>query len=331
MSGPAGPGRGERLSSDWAGVARGGAARRLLWVGLAVLWSMAALLKLQPGMFTPAFFVNVMGPVTVDDQPPWLDHLLAAFDRLWVHHIVAGDLLLFAVEALTAILIWSGPDRRSGRWGLWLSLGWGLLVWALGEGFGGLFTGDASVAGELPGSALLYAALGALLLVPEERWREGRMAEKLRTALGLFWVLAALWQALPAFWNGPTLGEVFGDLSMNGHQVPLLAMVTNAMLVASLRSTSLVNGILIVAMALQGFMLLTGRAGTAWAILTGLWLAFSWVVVTGLGGLGTGTATDPGTAFPLALMAAAVWVGSGARAPSRKLSSPHSPPRTYDL
>jgi hypothetical protein len=276
--------------------------RGLLATGLAALWSLDALLKLQPAMFSAALFVNVLGPTAVDGQPPWLYRLLSWFDGLWVRHMAVADLGVFLVEAAIAGLLWLGPDRRVGRAGLWALVAWGTLVWVLGEGLGGLVSGDATVLTEAPGASLLYVGAAVLLLLPDAAWRSGRVHRWLAVGMGVFWLLGAALQAQPDFWTAPGLGGVFGDVTMNGPQPEFLAILTNAMLVLAFRAPVALNAALILVMLVLALALLTGawrRGAEGLAIAFGL---FMWACAQGFGGLWTGTATDPGSAVPVTLL-----------------------------
>lgn len=297
----------------------GQAARHLLWSGLVLLWSVDALLKLQPRMFSAEFFVNVLGPIAADGQPAWLYHLLTWFDDLWVGHMVVGDLLVFAVEAGIAALLWFGPERRAGRLGLVALVVWAAVVWVFGEGFGGLFTGDPSVLSEAPGAAILYAAMAVLLLGHPAGWRDGRYPSVLRLGVGLLWILAALLEATPDFWTGPGLARVFGDVTMNGTLPAWAAFLNNLMILSTFHHAPLWNALFVVVMGSIGLAVLGGRTGRCWTVLVLAWTSFLWIFPQAFGGLTVGTATDPGTAPLLCLVTLAALLPNE---PSVRSSSP---------
>jgi len=296
-----------------------GAVRRRLWYAFAALWSVDALLKLQPQMFSPSLFVNVLGPVAADVQPAWLAAVLAATNGLWVHHMVLGDAAVFAVEAAIAALLWTGWERRAGRAGLWLAVVWSLAVWVAGEGMGGLIAGDASWLAEAPGATVVYAAIAAVLLVPAASWRSGGLARAVRHGLGLFWLAGALVQLAGPFWTGAGLGAVFGDVTMNGQQPVMVERIINAVLSSVVShpvpwNAALAGGMVVLA------ALYAARGTGAWPLAASLvWLAFVWVTSEAFGNLGTGTATDPGQAVPLALLA---WTAAALGRERRQAEAP---------
>ena len=84
------------------------------------------------------------------------------------------------------------------RAALVLSIGWAMVVWIGGEGFGGILEPGAAWLTGVPGAALVYVAAGAVLLLPWASWRTGRAARLARRGSALWLVVAALLQLLPA-------------------------------------------------------------------------------------------------------------------------------------
>lgn len=159
------------------------------------------------------------------------------------------------------------------------SIVWALAVWWFGEGLGGVLTGQASPLTGAPGAALLYA-VAALLVWPRPE-PPGRVA-------GLVWVV--LWGSLACF-AIQSAARSPGALSIGCGG--LLAVCTTAVLLP---------------IALE-------RAVLVCSIALGLLIA---LVGDDLGGLFTGTATDPGTGPLLVLLALVFWPGrpKNAQAPS---------------
>ena len=136
-------------------------ARRRLQLLLAGLWLLDGVLQLQPVMFTRRF--PAMLAESAAGQPGVVAAPVTWAARLIAGHPAPANAAFAALQiALGLGLAWR-PAIRPALAG---SVLWGLAVWWLGEGLGGLFTGTASPAGGAPGAALLYAVLAVLLWPP---------------------------------------------------------------------------------------------------------------------------------------------------------------------
>ena len=136
-------------------------ARRRLQLLLAGLWLLDGVLQLQPVMFTRRF--PAMLAESAAGQPGVVAAPVTWAARLIAGHPAPANAAFAALQiALGLGLAW----RPAVRPALAGSVLWGLAVWWLGEGLGGLFTGTASPAGGAPGAALLYAVLAVLLWPP---------------------------------------------------------------------------------------------------------------------------------------------------------------------
>src|SRR5215470_6142021 len=182
MSHPALTGRWRRLPSRPASPAAGGTAaggtavggsaavhggvaaldmRRRLQLLLAGLWLLDGVLQLQSVMFTRQF--PAMLAESAAGQPGAVAAPVTWAARLIAGHPAPANAAFAAVQiALGLGLAW----RPAVRPALAGSVIWGLAVWWLGEGLGGLFAGTASPAGGAPGAALLYALTAVLLWPP---------------------------------------------------------------------------------------------------------------------------------------------------------------------
>ena len=110
-------------------------------------------------MFGPDFANRVILPAAQGQPGP----VSSAITHV-AHLIAVQPAPANAVFAAVQILIGIGLLlRQTVRPALALSFAWALGVWALGEGFGMLFTGMASPLTGAPGGALLYAAIGLLV------------------------------------------------------------------------------------------------------------------------------------------------------------------------
>ncbi len=284
-------------------------ARRLLWYGLGALWLVDGLLQAQPAMFTKSFVSQVVEPA-VQSAPTFIQPLLQQGADAWNQAPVLFNTLAVAIQLVIGLFLILGWNRPWGKWGLWLSLGWGTLVWIGGEGFGGLFSGSASILTGAPGSVLVYVFAALLLLLPEQRWQQAAFFEALVRGLGLFWLAMALYQLLPqqGFWTAKGLQAIF-HASASSLQPAFLAGPIVAIEHAVVQQPVIWNAALVAAMALISlYFLLDMRQRWGLWVVT-LVLLFSWWMGQDFGTLFSGLSTDPNTAVPLWLLTITVLIG----------------------
>jgi hypothetical protein len=284
-------------------------ARRLLWYGLGALWLVDGLLQAQPAMFTKSFVSQVVEPA-VQSAPTFIQPLLQQGADAWNQAPVLFNTLAVAIQLVIGLFLILGWNRPWGKWGLWLSLGWGTLVWIGGEGFGGLFSGSASILTGAPGSVLVYVFAALLLLLPEQRWQQAAFFEALVRGLGLFWLAMALYQLLPqqGFWTAKGLQAIF-QASASSLQPAFLAGPIAAIEHAVAQQPVIWNAALVAAMALISlYFLLDMRQRWGLWVVT-LVLLFSWWMGQDFGTLFSGLSTDPNTAVPLWLLTITVLIG----------------------
>jgi hypothetical protein len=266
--------------------------RRGLQIALGCFWLLDGALQVQPFMLGRGFADQVIRPAG-DGQPQivagpvhWAAEVIAAHPAAWDVPFAAAQLLI-GVGLLVP---------RAVRPALLASIGWALGVWYLGEGLSGLASGHASLLTGAPGSALLYAVLGAAA------WpRRGRTADVpapwLPLAWAVLWIGAAVFQALPGQNTGATVAaDLDAPGSLEAHVAP---WITD-------HGTLVVIGLV----ALEGLIGLGAmrRRSLPVAAAAGLVLsAVIWVVGQDLGRLWTGEATDPNSAPLIALMAIALF------------------------
>ena len=297
-------------------TAKGGAAgetteatgRRLLRIGFGLLWIFDGILQAQPKM-AGGLASQVIEPIAAA-SPAWVQHLVNWGGTAWSFHpIQAGAASVWIQVGIGAWLIVAARGFWSRLAGV-ASVGWGLIVWAFGESFGGIFAPGLSWLTGAPGAVLLYAVAGALIALPEGAWRSPRLGRLLLTALGLFSLGMALLQAWPGrgFWQG-TLDGKPGTLSgmvqsMSGTAQPHFLSA----LLADFGSFTASNGfavnlVVVIALAAMGAIFLSGRPRLVkYAVWFGIVFCLAdWVLVQDLGFLG-GLGTDPNSMIPMALL-----------------------------
>jgi hypothetical protein len=265
---------------------------RRLQIALGLIWLVDGVLQLQPSMFTRSFVTQIIAPNTAG-QPAFV-----AWPIRLAEHLIEPRVAVFnAFAATLQILIGLGLlYRPTAKVALLGSLAWALGVWWIGEGLGGLFTGGASPLTGAPGAALLYVP--ASLIAGGILGRRGTLA-----AWAVLWLgSAALWM-LPANRSANAVRDQIADAPSGAGWLSRVA--------AHVASTAAGHGlaIAIVAAALSAAVALASIRDP-W-VPTSAWLAVLlalayFVVGQGLGGILTGSGTDPGTGPLLVLLAFAV-------------------------
>ncbi|MHB8657335.1 MAG: hypothetical protein ACYC91_05175 [Solirubrobacteraceae bacterium] len=284
---------------------------RGLQLALAAFWALDTLLALQPANFTRGLVFNtILGnaenqPQPIDDSLVWASHLLGPY-------ATELNLAIIAVQlAIAAGLLWP----RTVKPALGLSIVWALGIWWLGEGFGGIFAGKASLLVGAPGPALLYALL-ALVAWPIVRTCTAREGDTIaaagafgdRGARGLWallWLGGALLRIVP-FWFAPVYA-LAGDLQLSLDQEPhwllhinvalsRLASTAGLPLVIAVAATEAVIGIGVFTRHRRSFL----AAGIAVS-------AVYWIFGQQFAGIFTGSATDIAAGPLYILLALTLW------------------------
>jgi hypothetical protein len=303
--------------------ASGRVSARSIQIGLGIIWLLDGLLQLQPKMFGAGFANGVILPMA-QGQPAVVSSVMTHI----AHLISLQPALADGVFAGTQILIGVGLlIRETVKPALVLSFVWALGIWAIGEGFGMLFTGTASPLTGAPGAALLYIAVGVLVwpratgpAVTGPAAAEGPLGERGGKAIwALVWSGMGMLWLLPANRSGGTISgaissAVTGEPGWLSH-VPVL--VAHA-LGSGGGSVAVVCAVLSVAIGLGP--LLTRH--TTVFLVAGAALALDyWVLGEAFGGVFTGLGTDPNTGPLLVLLALAVYPN---RAPARSWATASS-------
>lgn len=280
-------------------------ARRILMYGLAALWLLDGLLQAQPAMVTQAFIFDVVQPAVLG-QPPWLAHLMSTGIWLWQKNPFGADLGALLLQVGIGALLFFGPDRMAGRIGLWLSVGWGLLVWVFGEGMGGMFVPGSSFISGAPGSVLLYVLLSLAILLPVRIWKNERMSGWLAGGIGALWLFGAFLQASPDLFQAGPLTNTFEMAAMMPQPLALTGPIS-AVLYWVAGAPALANAVFVAMMAAVGLGLILSPKRRWPYLLGGAWLLFVWWVGEGFGGIFSGISTDLNSGIVWGLALAAGW------------------------
>lgn len=324
---------------------------------LGALWLLDAVLQLQPAFFHRGFALAVES--NASGQPPALAGSYVWLFSWLAPHILAANVAIILIQTGIGLALLSG---RAVRAGLVASLIWSPVVWWVGEGFGGLFTGRASQLTGAPGPVLLYAGLAVLIwprragtaaategtgnagtgVVPGSTGAQAGGAGGGRTAAssGLLGDWGA-WGAWALLWLGSAALSLQaavlapGELSLRLAHAPLgdhlqpvephVLVVLDATLARAVAGHGVQLGLALAALeALVGLGALSARFRRS-SLVAGCALGLLlWVVAGDLGGLFSGSATDVGLGPLIVLLAITAWPATPA-IPRRGLATAHAP------
>jgi hypothetical protein len=265
---------------------------------LGLLWVLDGALQLQPYMYSRGF-ANTL-TANVQGQPDWLAASIRWTATMVAHNVTALNTLF----AVTQLLLGFGLlYRRTVKFALGASFIWAFVVWSCGEGFGMLLAGTPNPLAGAPGAVLLYAMVG-LLAWPGDgpAGLLGVRGAKTMWAglwliMGWAWLLAAnsAADAVSATMNAAPSGMRW--LSSVQHAAAGVAKGNGLVIAVTLAAIS----------GAIGLSLFRSRRPRDFLYLAiGLNVAY-WVLGQGLGGVVTGSATDPNSAPLFILLAAALY------------------------
>ncbi len=271
--------------------------RRALQTALGLLWLLDGALQFQPFMYTRAFpqMLVAMEP----GQPHWLSSSLGFGARIALVDLPLWNTLFGLTQVALGLGILFRPTVRLALAG---SFAWVLVVWWFGEGFGMLFANTASPLAGAPGAVLLYALAG-LIVWPNDRPGGLLGVRGARLVWGALWALMAwLWLLGPNSSADATHDAIAAAPSGIG---PLASLQRHAADLAGGRGLPIALVLAAVSLAIAIASAVDWQARTFLRLAIYLNVAY-WVVGQGLGGLATGSATDPNAGPLFVLLAAAL-------------------------
>jgi cytochrome oxidase Cu insertion factor (SCO1/SenC/PrrC family) len=300
-AGPAGPGPAQREPA-W---------RQVLRVGFGNIWVFDGILQAQPKMAV-GLPSQVIQP-TAANSPGWVQQVVNWAGTAWSYHPMQAAAAAVWIQVGIGIWILVAPRGQLSRLAGLVSVGWGLLVWAFGESFGGIFAPGLTWLFGAPGAVLVYCAAGLLIALPERAWQTRLTGQVILRGLGAFLAGMAVLQAWPGrgFWQGTALGQPGSMASMTGSmastpQPHVLAAWVRAFTAFDEAHGFAVNLFAVVALAVTGGAFLTCRPRLVRPVLVGFTVVClaDWVLIEDLGFLG-GLGTDPNSMIPFVLLAVA--------------------------
>ena len=278
-------------------------ARHVVRIGFGWLWILDGLLQLQSSM--PLGLPSGVIQPAASTSPAWVQHLVNSGVTIWSNHPVEAAAATVWIQLGLGIWLLVAPRGRWSRLGGVASVGWGLLVWAFGEAFGGIFAPGLTWLFGAPGAVLFYCAAGVLVALPERAYSSPRLGRTVLSLGGLFLLGMAVLQAWPGrgYWQGRggTLTAMVQTMSRTPQPGFLSSWISSFGSFLTAHGWG-VNLFVVLSLGTIGVLLLSGRPRP---VLVGL-VAFTvlcladWVLVEDLGFVG-GTGTDPNSMLPMAL------------------------------
>ncbi len=292
--------------------------QRVLQIILGLLWLLDAGLQFQPYMFGSGFTTTYLLN-NAQNQPDVIRWIITNVGNFVGPHVAVWNTFFALIQVAIGLGL---LFRRTVRPALVVSFFWAFGVWIFGEGLGLIFTGSASALTGAPGSVFLYGLIGLMAWPRSAPTEEG---EKTEPSVGLassaagqglggavtpslvwcgYWSLAAILFLLPdnrtpTSVSSAITGMSSGEPSVYSH---FLNSFGNHFGSGGVWTTWLLAmGSLVI-----GFGPLVFRRPTPFLAAGGLLATFFWVSGQGLGGIFTGSGTDPNTGPLIVLLALAM-------------------------
>ena len=289
-----------------------GITRRQLQVSLAALWLLDGVLQCQPFMFSARFARRVLGPARGGLPTVLADVLHGITALVSMHPALANGGFAFIQLALGIGLL----SRRFARPFLAGSLAWSLLVWVIGEGLGGLATGETLLSGA-PGGAILYAVIAVLAWPMNNASGDDRPSWLAIPAWCTLWLAGAALQLFSGN-NSPRSFTVMLRGAQSGAPQWIAAIDGH---LARVSIPGWVPALVIALSVLVAVWALVPGATRQLSFGVGAIIALTgWLLFQGLGDLTSGQATDPNTGPLIVLLAVA-----GASATNRRVLADQTP------
>ena len=282
------------------------ATQRKLQIALGLIWLADGALQLQPFMFGRSFVTKIIAPNAIG-QPGIVSGPVTLAAHLIEPRIALFNLFAATIQLLIGLGLIYRPTIKAA---LLASFAWALGIWWIGEGLGGLLTGTASPLTGAPGAALLYMLAGLIL------WPRAGSRPRTAVAGGVLgercgrraW--AMLWLGLAALWLQPTnrAGDAVHDAIANAPSgTGWLSSIHSSVAAAAAGRGQVIAIVAAGVSAAIGLAVLSDRwPNTALALSVLIALVY-FVVGQGMGGVLTGSGTDPGTGPLLILLSIAVY------------------------
>jgi len=292
--------------------------QRVLQIILGLFWLLDAGLQFQPYMFGSGFTTTYLLN-NAHNQPDIVRWIISNVGNFVGPHVAVWNTFFALIQVAIGLGL---LFRRTVRPALVLSFFWAFGVWFFGEGLGQLFTGSASALTGAPGSVFLYGLIGLMAWPRSATTHENAETEP---SVGLassaagrgiggavtpllvwcgYWSLAAVLFLLP---NNRTPTSVSSAITgMSSGEPSAYSHFLNSFGNHFGSGGVWTTWLLAIGSLVIGFGPLVFRRPTPFLAAGGLFATFFWVSGQGLGGIFTGSGTDPNSGPLIVLLALAM-------------------------
>ncbi len=207
--------------------------RRFLRIAFGLLWLFDGLLQLQSGMPT-GLPSGVIQPAAAT-SPEWVRHLVDSALNLWTNHPAAAAASTVWIQVGIGVLLLVAPRGPWSRGAGVVSVVWGLVVWSVGNAFGGILAPGLTLLFGAPGAVLFYVVAGVLVALPDRAWIGRTIGRVVVGGTGVLLLGFGVLQAWPGrgFWQGSighgpgTLAGMVAQMAQTSQPGPLSSLVSS--------------------------------------------------------------------------------------------------------
>jgi cytochrome oxidase Cu insertion factor (SCO1/SenC/PrrC family) len=285
--------------------------RQVLRIGFGLIWLLDGILQAQPKMAV-GLPSQVIQPTAASSER-WVQVVVNWAGTAWSYHPMQAGAAAVWIQVGIGVWLLAADRGPLSRLAGVVSVGWGLVVWAFGEAFGGIFAPGLTWLFGAPGAVLIYCVAGGLIALPERAWHAPKVGRLTLSGLGVFLVGMAVLQAWPSngFWQGTAAGKPGTLATMTASMAPtpqphFLSQWITAFTGFDEAHGFAVNLFVVVVLTVTGVVFAAGRPRLIRPLLVVFIVVClaDWVLVEDLGFLG-GLGTDPNSMVPFVLLAVA--------------------------
>jgi hypothetical protein len=292
--------------------------QRVLQIVLGLFWLLDAGLQFQPYMFGQGF-VSTYLLHNAAGQPAVISWIITNVGHFVGPNIAAWNTLFALIQVAIGLGL---LFRRTVRPALAVSIFWAFGVWFFGEGLGLIFTGSASALTGAPGSVFIYGLIGLMAWprrkATDEKDAQGGLVGMASSAAGRgiggavtplavwsgYWSLAAVLFLLPNNRTQTSVSSAIVGMAPGEPHNYSRFLTTFGNHFGSVGTQT--TWVLAMASLVIGLGPLLVRRPQPLLLAGGVLSLFFWITGQGLGGIFTGSGTDPNSSPLIILLALAM-------------------------